>query len=244
MKTPIKIAACQVPEVREDVRAALSWIEKYAQRAWTAGAHLVCFPECFLQGYLVEEEPARRHAIELRSPAFDSVLNRLSRAKPVLVFGMIEADAGLLFNTAVVIRGGRLVGKYRKMHLLPGENIFSPGASCPVFKTDGLTFGINVCFDTQFPATAARVLTQGGRLIVCPANNMMKRDKAEKWKDRHNQIRACRAKETGLWLISSDVTGTRGNSVGLGPTCVIDPRGSVVRQVPLMQEGMVVATIV
>lgn len=65
MKTPIKVAACQVPEVRENINEALLWIEKYAECAEVAGTRLVCFPECFLQGYLVQEELARRNAIDL-----------------------------------------------------------------------------------------------------------------------------------------------------------------------------------
>lgn len=243
MKTSIKVATCQVPEVREDTDAALSWIENYAERAWIADTSLVCFPECFLQGYLVQEELARRNAINLTSAVFSNMLRRLADAKPTLVFGMIEADAGSLFNTAVVVNRGRLVGKYRKMHLLPGESIFSPGTSCPVFEAGCLTFGINVCSDTQFPETAAAVVARGGHLIVCPANNMMRRENAEKWKHRHNEIRALRAKETGLWLVSSDVTGIRGDSIALGPTCVINPDGAVVAQVPLMEVGIVTSEI-
>jgi len=243
MKRSVKVASCQVPEVRENVDEAISWIVKYAERAESAGARLVCFPECFLQGYLVQEELARRNAIDVTSAAFKSLLKRLAKVKPTIVFGMIEAAAGSLFNTAVVIDGGQLIGSYRKTRLLSGESIFLPGTSYPVFDAGGLKFGINICWDTNFPETAAAIAAQGARLIVCPANNMMKRQNAEKWKYRHNEIRACRAKETGLWLISSDVTGIRGDSVALGPTCVIDPGGRVVAQVPLMEVGMVVELI-
>jgi 5-aminopentanamidase len=241
MNTEITIAACQLPEIRENIDDAMCWIEKYAERAGFEGASLVCFPECFLQGYLVQEELARLHAIDLASPGFRNLLRRLAKATPAIVFGMIEVDAGSLFNTAVVVQSGQIIGSYRKLHLLPGESIFQAGNSCPVFQAGGLKFGINICFDTQFPETAAAVAAQGATLIVCPANNMMRRKNAEKWKHRHNEIRACRAKETGLWFISSDVTGIRGDAVALGPSCVISPRGSVVAQVPLMEVGMVVA---
>src|SRR5215469_11379337 len=239
----IRVATCQVPDIRQRLEESLSWIEEYAEAAADAGACLVCFPECFLQGYLLEEEQARRNAIELRSPAFAQLLKQLAAAKPAIVFGMIEIEGECLFNTAVAVHRGRLIGSYRKMHLLPGESIFQSGASCPVFAVDDLKFGINICFDTQFPESAAAVARQGARLIVCPSNNMMRREKAEKWRHLHNQVRACRARETALWLISSDVTGVRADSVALGPTCVIDPHGSVVAQVPSMETGMVVAAI-
>ena len=106
-----------------------------------------------------------------------------------------------------------------------------------------LEFGINICFDTQFAEAATALVAQGADVIICPANNMLRRERTEEWKDRHNAIRAERAKETGLWLISSDVTGERDNRIAFGPTSIIHPDGSVVTQVPLLEIGMVVADV-
>lgn len=243
MCKPVKVAACQVPYVREDVSTALEWIEQYAQDAERQEARLTCFPECFLQGYLTTEESARRNALDLFSPVFYSILKRLADFKTMLVFGVIEAEANAIFNTAVVISRGRLVGRYRKRNLLQGESLFRAGDSCPVFEIDGVTFGINICSDTQCPQFAAAVADQGARLILCPANNMMPRDKAEIWQHRHNEIRSLRASETGMWLVSADVTGEYGDSIALGPTAIIDPQGIVVDQIPLRQTGMIVTAI-
>jgi predicted amidohydrolase len=80
--------------------------------------------------------------------------------------------------------------------------------------------------------------------FLVPAQNMMRRDKALWWKDRHNQIRAQRVHETGMWLVSADVTGERdGTRIGLGPTCAINPAGQVVTQVPTGATGMAIAEI-
>jgi hypothetical protein len=47
------------------------------------------------------------------------------------------------------------------------------------------------------------------------------------WQDRHNEIRARRARETGMWLVCADVTGERDRArIGLGPTCFLNPAGS------------------
>jgi predicted amidohydrolase len=243
MPKPVIVAACQLPEIREDLDNALSSIETYADRAANDGAELVCFPECFLQGYLVDDELARRHAIDLASPAFEAVLARLGKAKPMLVFGLIEIDSRRLYNTAVVIEAGKLIGRYRKTHLLPGEGIFSPGISYPTFQKGELVFGINICSDAQSSEPAADLARQGATLVLCLANNMMTRATAEKWKDRHNEIRSQRAKETGLWLISSDVTGESDDRLAIGPTSVIDPDGQIVAQVPLLETGIVIGPV-
>ena len=120
-----------MPDIRESPDTSMSLIEQYANRATDQGVRLICFPECFLQGYLVEKEQAARHAIPLNSAAFDSVLRRLANTKPMLVFGIIEADGNSLYNTAVVIEHGQLIGSYRKTNLLPGEAHFPRGPRIP-----------------------------------------------------------------------------------------------------------------
>lgn len=71
---PTKIAVCQVPDIREDIDGSLEWIEKFAGQAETKGASLVCFPECFLQGYLTEKSLAEKCAIDLASTEFQIIL--------------------------------------------------------------------------------------------------------------------------------------------------------------------------
>jgi hypothetical protein len=80
MKT-IRIAAARTVEFREDIEAALDCAAEVAARAETEGASLLCFPEGFLQGYLTDEAPARRNALDLASPAFTAVLTRLPPAR-------------------------------------------------------------------------------------------------------------------------------------------------------------------
>ena len=70
------------------------------------GASLLCFPEGFLQGYLTDETLARQNALDLASPAFEAVLNRLPKTGPMIVMGLIEVEDGRLFNTAIVVERG------------------------------------------------------------------------------------------------------------------------------------------
>ena len=236
----VRIAAAQTAEYRENLEGALDCLEEMAERAWAADASLLCLSEGFLQGYLTEAESARRWAFELSSPAFEAVLERAPKVGPTIVMGMIEAHGGRLFNTAVVIDRGLLVGRYRKAHLLGGEHAFTAGDESPVFEAGGLKFGINICYDTNFPEAAAKVAAQSASLIVCPANNMMPRPTAERWKEAHNLIRGERCRETGLWMISADVFGEREGRVGWGPTAVLNPAGEVAAQLPLEAPGLLV----
>lgn len=235
-----RIAAAQTPEFHGNVEEALRHLADAAGQALTAGASLVCFPEGFLQGYLTDERPTRESAMDLGSSAFEALLGRLPENGPMLVFGLIEVDDGHLFNTAVVVHRRTLIGRYRKAHLLSRERSFDAGCTAEVFQVNGLRFGINICYDTNFPTAAQDVAALGASLIVCPANNMLPRKAAEKWKDLHNAIRADRCRETGLWLISADVTGERDGCVSWGPTAVLTPGGEVAAQLPLDRPGLLV----
>jgi predicted amidohydrolase len=239
----LRVGACQTPEYLGDVDGALVSIEDFAGRA---EVDLLLFPECFLQGYLTTAAHVATYALDLDS--LTAIRRRLRAIDPTLVVGFIERRAGRYYNSAVVLSRGEIVGVYRKTHLLASEAaVFDPGDSYPVFTRHGVTFGVNICYDTQFPAAAAAVAAKGAGLLLVPAQNMMRRESAVAWKDEHNRIRAHRVRETGMWLVSADVTGTRIagglNRVGLGPTSVMNPRAEVVAQVPLLATGFVVAQI-
>jgi 5-aminopentanamidase len=238
-----RISACQLPDMHENIEQSLNIIIDYAAKAEAQGATLVCFPECYLQGYVVHPEKTRQLALDLSSPEFATVLQRLRHFRPTLVLGVIEKSEGKLYNTAVVIKQGKVLGYYRKTHLLAREKMFEAGSDYPVFEVDGLRFGINICYDLNFSACAKAVSDQNAHVLLCPSNNMLRRETAEKWKDKHNEIRAQRALESKLWLISSDVTGEKDGRVSYGPTAAISPEGKVIAQVPLLQEGMILQKI-
>ncbi len=219
-------------------------MEAFARQPGSQDVDLLLFPECFLQGYLVEPDHVRRCALDLATSSFQRVLDRLMPLRPTLVFGVIEQSGFSYFNTAIVVRRGVLEGSYRKTHLTPGEHVFQPGTSYPTFDLHGLRYGINICYDTNFPEAANAVASQGARLLLVPSQNMMKRQAAETWKCRHNAIRAERVRETGMWLVSADVTGSRDEGrVAYGPTSIMNPDAEAVAQVPTMAVGMVVASI-
>jgi predicted amidohydrolase len=95
-------------------------------------------------------------------------------------------------------------------------------------------------YDTNFSNPSQKMADLGAALIVCPANNMLSRKTAEAYKDLHNAVRGERCRETGLWLISADVTGERDGRISLGPTAVLDPTGQVAAQLPLGEPGLLI----
>jgi len=138
----LRVGACQTPEILADPDAALACIEDFARQGAEHNVDLLLFPECFLQGYLVDPDHVSRHALDLGSPEFAAVLRRLKPITPTVVVGVIETERGRYFNTAAVITGGRLVGRYRKTRLMRGETVFAPGDAFPTFLLRGVRYGI------------------------------------------------------------------------------------------------------
>jgi predicted amidohydrolase len=240
----VRVAACQLPDVLNDVARARALIEDWTAAAEERGAELVLFPECFLQGYDLRREHVEAVAIEVRSPAFARLRRALSALGPTIVFGLIERDGDELRNTAVAIARGEIVARYRKGHLIGNEaSVFEPGNEHAVFEVAGVKVGLNICYDLQFAEPARAAAGAGAVMLACPCNNMLRRESAEEWRFRHNELRAQRARDSGLWLVSSDVTGERDGRISYGPTALIDPRGRVVDQLPLLTVGMLVADV-
>ena len=246
----VRVGACQTPEIIGDPFAALDVILRFAKEAEDKNVDLLLFPECFLTGYILSESYVAEHSYDFESTQFAEILQLLESIKPELVFGVNEIKSGQYFNSAVVVNRGKITGIYHKTHLInPNELFFTPGNGYPIFEVKGLKYGINICYDTQFADAAKAVADQGAHLLLSPAQNMLRRETAEYWKDRHSEICMERVKESGLWFVRSDVTGIRPSGkyglerIAYGPTLAMNPKTEIVAQVPLMTIGMITVDI-
>jgi predicted amidohydrolase len=101
-----------VAGVGESLLRDLTWAD--ARRV-----DLSLFPECYLQGYVLDRPTLSRTALALeRDEQFRSLLTKLAPIRSTLILGLVERDGELVFNAAAVIRHGSVLGKYRKTHLL------------------------------------------------------------------------------------------------------------------------------
>lgn len=91
---------------------------------------------------MVDSSLTQDLSITTESAPFQRLLQATASYSPVVVIGFIENDDGQLFNTAAVMRHGRLLGIYRKAYLLPGEaEVFQPGTDTPIFHAAPLVSG-------------------------------------------------------------------------------------------------------
>jgi predicted amidohydrolase len=111
-----------------------------------------------------------------------------------VVLSLYERAAHLIYNTAVLLGPeGKLIGRYRKVSLPPGEAAkgIAPGKDYPVFDTAFGKVGMMVCYDGFFPEVARELTKNGAEIIAWPV-----------W-GCNPKLAEARACENHVYLISS-----------------------------------------
>jgi predicted amidohydrolase len=95
-----------------------------------------------------------------------------ARANNIYVaYSQRERDGDRVFNTGVLLdRQGELVGKYRKMHLAPGEqtDVLPGDMGYPVFECDFGRVAIGICMDIHYPEMWRIYALKGADVLLFP----------------------------------------------------------------------------
>ncbi len=240
-KLPLmRIAVVQCSPILDDVRHAGDVIVERLRWADQEGVDLTIFPEAFLLGHSYDPETIQSRASRGTS-AIAALCERVAAYRATLVVGAFDLTDGQVFNSAFVVEAGQVVGRYAKAH--PNEPGVTAGRDFPVFRRSAVSYGVNICNDANHPSAAQRIADQGARLIIYPLNNMLRSETADRWREKSLANLIDRARQTGCWVASSDVTGTSGNLMSWGCTAIVTPEGGMVARVPELNEGVAVYEI-
>lgn len=236
----MRIAAVQCLSISDNAARVEDAIVQRLRWADEEGVSLTIFPEAFLLGHSYDPETIRSRA-SASAPALAALCERVAGCRSTLLVGAFELVGEQIFNNAIVVEAGQIVGRYAKAH--PNEPGVTAGSAFPTFLRAGVRYGANICNDANHPGTAKRIAEQGANLILYPLNNMLPLSTADRWREKSLTNLVERARQTGCWVSSSDVTGTSGDLMSYGCTAIVAPDGSVVARVPEMQEGVAVYEI-
>ncbi|NOZ07440.1 MAG: carbon-nitrogen hydrolase [FCB group bacterium] len=189
-------------------------------------ADLIVLPELCSSGYNFSsrEEALALSEVLPQSPFLERLHSLCTQHNLYLVAGVNERDGDLLYNSAVLMGPGGILGKYRKMHLFWNEkDIFEPGnLGFPVFQIENLTLGILICFDWIFPE-AWRILALKKADIICHPSNLVLPGLAQ----RAVPIRAV---ENRFFVVMANRTGDEGDLHFTGCSTIAGPAGNVLAQ--------------
>ncbi len=161
-------------DAAENRRRAVNGIKAAAQK----GAKIICLPELFTSPYFPQDERADADAFSETIPGETTALLSAAakEARAVVIAGSIyERDGKKLYNTSVVFdETGKILGKYRKMHIPQDQNFFEQNyfaagdLGYKVFETKYGKIAVLICYDQWFPEAARTVSLMGADMIFYP----------------------------------------------------------------------------
>ncbi|CAN7940040.1 unnamed protein product [Ixodes pacificus] len=226
------------PNISKNLERASERIKEAA----SAGAKMVCLPECFSFPY--EPKYITKYAEPIPGKSSEMLSRWASDNQVYLIGGTFsEREDDKLYATCLVHGpDGSLLAKHRKVHLyatdVPSKFTFSeagfltPGDKVTTFDTPFCKVGVGVCYDIVFSSFAELYERLGCKLLVYPgAFNMY--NGPLYWE----LVSRARAAENQVYVAS--VSPSRDETayyVLWGHSMLIDPTGKVVRSAGVDEE--------
>jgi NAD+ synthase (glutamine-hydrolysing) len=206
-------------------------------------ADLVMLPELAVSGYPPED-------LLFHSGMRLQVAHSLERLKQevrgiTLIAGYPEYSGTNIFNSAIVIRDGRVLANHRKA-CLPNYRVFdekryfTPGTDPTIIEINGMRAGVLVCEDA-WDSEPARQARQAGAQVLLIINASPY--EVDKQSMREQQVVQERIAETGIPVVFCNLIGGQDELVFDGNSFVMDAKGTVTQRAPAFTEGMYVVDL-
>ena len=244
---------------KENLAKVLARIEEAADQ----GAQVVSTQELFRSLYFCQTEDHAHFGLAEPIPGPSTeALSKLAAARGIVIVGSLfeRRAAGLYHNTAVVIDAdGKLLGKYRKMHI-PDDPLFyekfyfTPGdLGFKSFDTRFGRIGVLVCWDQWYPEGARLTALSGARILFYPtAIGWHPSEKAEYGERQHSSwetIQRSHAIANGVYVAVANRVGHEPTPPGhpgagiefWGQSFFADPSGQIMARGSVGEEQILLA---
>lgn len=223
------------------------------RRAAAKGARIICLQELFNTRYFCRTRDKRHFDLAQPIPGpVTAALAKLAKSlKVVLIAPHFEKESkGVYYNSAAVIDAdGRLLGKYRKMHVPydPGfyeKFYFSPGnLGFRVFKTRYGKIGVGICYDQWFPEAARAMALRGAEILFYPTAIGWKPDRLKEtrsYREAWETVQRGHAISNGVFVAVPNRVKQEGWIRFWGGSFVAGPFGEVLARAGAEEQVLVV----
>ncbi|MBN2019132.1 MAG: NAD+ synthase [Sedimentisphaerales bacterium] len=163
----MRIGLGQFDAVVGDLEGNAKRMREIYKQAKSESVELLLFPELAVCGYPPEDLLHKKHFLEENH----QVVEKLAADCPdlTIVVGFADLSRGLTYNSAGVLRGGKIEKVYRK-GLLPNYGVFDeqryfePGHTPLVVTQNGINFAVTICMDIWDNDWLAKFLKKAGRI--------------------------------------------------------------------------------
>ena len=234
------------------------------------GCDLIVFPELALTTFFPRwwiEDRAEIDAFferDMPGPETRPLFDEAARLGMAFCLGYAELvrEGGALrrYNTAILVdRAGRLVGKYRKVHL-PGHAEHEPwrpfqhlekryfdvgDLGFPVWRALGGVLGLCICNDRRWPETYRVMGLQGVEMILLgyntPAHNPPAPEQDALGPFHNHLVMQAGAYQNATWVVGVAKCGREEGCDLIGQSAIIAPSGEIVAQAATLGDELITA---
>jgi len=233
------VAAVSMHSEPGEVDKNLERMEFFVHEAAERSAGAVLFPELSISGYTLKE-PEKIYDLNRSRRILEKIVRMAHDAKLIIMAGMVEIPPeGRPYISHAVAGPEGLLGLYRKTHLSPPEKEkYSEGDSLDVFHEKGVTFGLELCYESHFPEITTVLSLKGAEIIFMP-HASPRGNPEEKMKSWLRHLPG-RAFDSGVFVVACNQVGK--NKEGLafpGVIVALDPQGWILESWTGNEERMV-----
>lgn len=237
----MKIAIQQMQSTPGDVASNLERIEQAAADACAGDATLLVVPELALTAYgageafgKMAESPHGEQARALQKLA--------TRHALTIVCGFAEREGAALYNSALAVDANGTLACYRKCQIwgdYERQYFRAAPPSAVTFVHGGLTIGVLICYDVEFPERVRKLALAGADLIVVPTATPA--GSTSNFIARH--MLPVRAFESQIFIAYANHHSHDGRFAYAGQSCIIGPDGLVLASAPETGDALLLADI-
>ena len=268
-KRMLGLAVAQMGPVHlaDERPAVVQRLIELMREAHGRGAQFVVFPELalttFFPRYWMTQEQVQERFFEASMPnaATQPLFDEARALRVGFYLGYAEVTPeGVPFNTSIIVApDGRIVGKYRKIHL-PGHSDHRPEAPFQhlekkffkvgdlgfrVFDNQGVRMGMCLCNDRRWPETYRVMALQSAELVVLgyntPSVNIHWNEPVHLRTSTHLLSLQANAYQNGLWVAAAAKCGYEDGFHMIGSSAIVAPTGEIVARA-LTEEDEVIVT--
>lgn len=242
----IALANLEFPSTRE---RSIELAERTIADASTAGAAVICFPECFVPGYRALGDPVPPPDARFLERAWAQVGSAAAHARITVALGTERVtDDGLRISAIVFNPDGTIQGVQDKVQLDPSEDDIYPSAGSErrLFHAGDLTFGIAICHEAfRYPETVRWAACRGAHIVFSPhytkaeANSYRPTTFADPANSFHEKAWLCRAAENTCFFAAVNYASEGSPTT----SAVVRPDGTVLAWQPYGERGLLVVDV-
>jgi len=208
-------------QVSDSMEENLKTAELMIYNAAKTGSEFICLPEYFSIPSGLENQKSVNKVFNKTYEHTLLFLRHISENVDAYIVGgtLIEEFRGKFYNSCPLLKNGKVLGKYRKLHLTQWEKTWNlnQGRTLRVFETEFCRVGILICADIFYPKTVKKLASMGAEVIFLPVSASKPHPPV-----KGHPLSTARAKENLVFILKNG--NIKSKSRG-GSSAIISPWG-------------------